>query len=160
MAFRPSYSDYSSEKTYDASEFRSYVTSSLTYSDDVRRHKFDCELAAAAAAYSRGPYYSNSTNNQYARSLSFADNFHYYGSAQSNYGHDRSSVNQVLRSAYHGERVVLNPHEASHIRQGAQWLADHKHDFNEGFIKSAAGLYANVYDRNVHKVVHRRTLRY
>ncbi|CAF3142117.1 unnamed protein product [Rotaria sp. Silwood2] len=160
MTWRPSYSNNSNEKTYYASDFRASLPSSTAYSGDVRRHKFDCELGAAAAAYSRGPTYSDSTINQYARNIASSDNVHYYGSATSNYGHDRSSVNQVLRSAYTNERVALNPHEASHIREGAAWLADHKHDFSQGFVNSAASLFKNVYDQDGHKVVDRRTLRY
>ena len=147
-------------KSYSASDFRRNAPNSLSYNGDVARHKFDCQLAAAASSYSRGPTYSDSTINQYARNLSSHDNFHYYGSASSNYGHDRSSVNKVLASAHTGERVVLSPHEASHIREGAAWLADHKHDFRQGFVQSAASLYEYVYDQNGHKVVDRRTLKY
>ncbi|CAF0987417.1 unnamed protein product [Didymodactylos carnosus] len=152
-----------SSKFYYSSDFRRNCPSSLSFAcaDDVARHQFDCQLAAAAARYSRGPYYSDSTTNQYARNLASRDNFYYYGSSTSNYGHDRTSVNKVLQSAYSGNRAVLTPHEAAHIRAGGQWLADHKRDFSRGFINSAASnLYANVYDQNGHKVVDGRTLRY
>ncbi|CAF0982590.1 unnamed protein product [Didymodactylos carnosus] len=145
---------------YSASDFRRNMPNSTVHSGDVCRHKYDCELAAAAATYSRGPTYSDSTMSQYARNISSKDNIHYYGSTASNYGHDRSSVNKVLQSAHTGDRVVLRPHEASHIREGAIWLADHKHEFSQGFVNSAASLYANAYDQNGHKVVDRRTLRY
>ncbi|CAF3084243.1 unnamed protein product [Rotaria sp. Silwood2] len=159
MAWRPSFSDDPYGKTYFASDFRSYIPSSVAFTGEVRRHKFDCELAAAAAAYSRGPTYSGSTVDQYARNLSSRDNFHYYGSAASNIGHDRSSVNQVLQSRYYDKPVVLNSHEASHIRAGADWLAAHKDEFSNGFIKSASSLYENVYDQDGHKVVDRRAFR-
>lgn len=153
----------SSSKFYYSSDFRRNHPSSLSFFgvDNVARHQFDCQLAAAAARYSSGPYYSDSTINQYARNLASRDNFYYNDSSASNYGHDRTSVNKVLQSAYSGERVVLTSHEAAHIRTGATWLANHKHDFSQGFINSASrNLYANVYDQNGHKVVDRRTLRY
>jgi hypothetical protein len=106
-------------KHYYANEFRGSVPSSLSFTGDVARHKFDCQLAAAAASYSPGPRYSDTTINQYARNLSSNDNFYYYGSASSNYGHDRSSVQKVLASVQTSERVVLSSYESSHVRAGA-----------------------------------------
>jgi hypothetical protein len=150
-------------KFYYSSEFRRNRPSSLSLAGDdhVARHQFDCQLAAAAAGYSCGPYYSDSTINQYARNLASRDNFYYYGSSVSNYGHDRTAVNKVLQSASSGERMVLTQHEAAHIRAGATWLANHKYEFSQGFINSAVqNLYANVYDQNGHKVVDGRKFRY
>ncbi|CAF0960971.1 unnamed protein product [Rotaria sordida] len=160
MAWRPSFSDNPFEKTYSAADFRASFTSGVSFMGDVRRHKFDCELAAAAAAYSPGPYYSEATIKQYARTIASPNNVHYYGSSLANYGHDRSSVNKVLQSVHTGDRRVLSAHEASHIREGAAWLADHKHEFSKGFINAASSLYENVYDQNGLKVVDRRTLKY
>ncbi|CAF3365942.1 unnamed protein product [Rotaria socialis] len=160
MASSSNQSDNSNGKKYPASEFRRFLEKSIAYIGEVRRHKFDCQLAAAAAAYSPGPRYSDDTIKQYAKILASPDNIYYYGSAAANNGHDRTSVNKVLQSVRTGERVVLSSHEASHIREGAAWLVSHKHEFSEGFINSVASLYENVYDEEGHKVVDRRTLKY
>ncbi|CAF1614870.1 unnamed protein product [Rotaria magnacalcarata] len=160
MASGSNESDNSKGKKYSASEFRASFSSSASYSGEVRRHKFDCELAAAAATRSPGPRYSDKTIKNYAKIIASSDNIYDYGSAAANYGHDRSSVKKVLESVHTGKRVVLSSHEASHIREGAAWLASHKNEFSEGFINSAASLYENVYDQDEHKVVDRRTLKY
>ncbi|CAF1094934.1 unnamed protein product [Rotaria sordida] len=76
MAWRPSYSNYPFEKSYSESDFRGNMLNSTTYNGDVYRHKYNCELAADASAYSRGSTYSDSTSNQYAQNLSSKDNVH------------------------------------------------------------------------------------
>ena len=128
---------------------------------DVRRHKFDCELAAAAAAYSKGPRYGGDTMSSVRGVLRSSDNCYYYGGKAKGGANDRDLVaaTKVLKSAYTGSRTVLTPHEAAHVREGAAWLARHKSDLPPGFVKAASGLYAHVYDGSGRKVVDRRSLR-
>jgi len=148
-----------SEKTYSAREFRGRFPADTAHSGDVKRHRFDCQLAATAAAYARGPSYSSDTVAAIRSAVSSRDNVHYYGSSSANLGADSSAARKVCQSAFSGERVVLSPHEAAHIRSGAEWLAAHKHELPPGFVRSASAMYANVYDQDGHKVVDRRTLR-
>lgn len=156
---RPSFLEGSGGKWYCASDFRGSKPNSVSHTQDVARHKYDCSLAAAAASFSTGPRYSDNTLRDYSRTLSSQDNYHYYGSSRSNYNNDQTAARKVVQSAYTGDRTVLTPHQAAHIREGAQWLAEHKNEFNRGFINSASALYANVYDQNGHKVVDRRAFR-
>ena len=138
-------------KAYKAKEFRSYCPN-VAYQGEVRRHVFDCELAAAAASNTTGPRYSPETMAQIRSVLAQADNFEYYGAASAN-NRDRVAANAVLRSAYYGEPVTLTSHQAAHIRNGAEFIAAHKDELPPGFVHSVSRLYANVYDECGHKVV-------
>ena len=144
-------------KAYSAKEFRSYPKH-FKHTGEVKRHEFDCELAAAAASYAPGPRYSPETMAQIRSVLAQADNFSYYGASSAN-SRDRAAANAVLRSAYYDEPVTLTPHQAAHIRNGAQFIADHKDELPPGFVRSAARLYANVFDESGHKVVDGRMFR-
>eukprot|EP00727_Mastigamoeba_balamuthi_P001384 m51a1_g11242 hypothetical protein (158) ;mRNA; f:14575-15048 len=154
MAWYPSRGD---GKTYSAEQFRG-DPGYIAYVGDVRHHEFDCALAAAAAAYNRGPAYSERQMAQIRAVLTQPDNFAYYGTDSAN-SRDQRATNAVLQSAYDGGRVVLSAHEAAHIHSGAEFVARHKDELPAGFVHSVAGLYANVYDAHGHKVVDARTLR-
>ncbi len=159
MAWRPTQTTHSpDEKTYSSSTFRGSFPSSTAYTGDVRRHKFDCELGAAAAAYNTGPSYSDTTLSSIRSVLSSPDNCHYYGSKTANTT-DRYAATAVLQSKFTGTAVYLPAHEASHVREGAAFLKAHKEDLPHGFYKSAIGLYDNVYDSWGHKVVDKRSFR-
>ena len=101
---------------------------------------------------------SNDTRRQYASTMATYNNMHQYSSASAN-SRDRVAANKVLQSTYSGEKVILSAHEAAHIRAGAEWLNANRDAFSPGYVRSAASLYANVYDKNGHKVVDGRMFR-
>ena len=146
------------EKNYRSSDFRGSFSSGVAYQGDVRRHKYDCELAKAAAEYSRGPSYSDSTVASYRSAISAGDNVHYYGSSNAN-DRDRVAVGKLLQANHYGGRAHLTAHEAAHIREGAEWLAAHKHEFSRGFIESNKAIYSNAYGPDGKKVVDLRAFR-
>jgi hypothetical protein len=155
--WHPAVSTQDGEKTYSSDEFRGCWSSNMPH-DQPRRHIFDCELAAAAAAYTRGPRMSDETVGEIRSLMATGNNCHYYGTDTAN-GSDRVAANSVLQSAYSGERAVLPPHQAAHIRAGAEWLRANRDELPDGFVRSAARLYENVYDESGRKVVDGRWFR-
>lgn len=144
------------EKNYKSGEFRGQFPDSTAYSGDVRRHKYDCEMAKAAAEYMPGPRYGAATIRDIRSVLSQPDNVHYYGAKTAN-GKDQVAVGKVIEGYHTGERrVVLSPHEVAHIREGARHLAAHKGELPRSFIEANKNLYANVYDVHGNKVVDNR----
>lgn len=119
---------------------------------------FDCELAAAAAAYSRGPRMSDSTVGDIRSLMATANNCHSYSSSSTN-ARDSRAANLVLQSAYSGERVQLSAHQAAHIRAGAEWVSANRDQFSDGYLRSVANLYGNVYGPDGRKVVDGRMFR-
>lgn len=143
-------------KTYRSSEFRgTWCSDALRQVDGPRRHMFDCNMAAAAAAYAPGPRMSGSTTQEIASLMATRNNCHSYSGVRAN-GTDSRAMNAVLQSRYTGERAVLSSHEAAHIREGAHWLAANRHDLPPGFVRGAMSLYENVYDTSGRRVVDRR----
>jgi hypothetical protein len=155
MAWHPSNGN---GKVYSSSDFRGSWCSDARDHGGPRRHMFDCELGAAAAAYSRGPRMDHDTYRGYASTMATYNNMHRYSSSTAN-DRDKIAANKVLQSAYSGDRVTLSSHEAAHIRAGAEWLNANRDSFSPGFVRSAANLYNNVYDSNGHKVVDGRMFR-
>ena len=153
-AHKPWVTASDAEKRYtrsDSSLFKAFP-SDVSFAGDCRRHKFDLELATAAAGYSRGPRYSEATKERIADVLRSGDNVHYHGSKEAN-RRDRHAADAVLRSAYYGEPVTVKAHAAAHIREGAEFLASRKADLPGGFVKSAAEMYSGVRDASGRKVV-------
>ena len=156
MSWHPSRGD---GKQYSSDMFRG--TWDVNTRRDVagpRRHIFDCELAAAAAAYSRGPGMNDSTVSGIASLMATRNNCNSYSSASSN-RRDLSAANLVLQSAHTGQRVELSAHQAAHIRDGASWLHANRDSLPRGFVRSSLSLYDNVYDQSGHKVVDKRSFR-
>ncbi len=140
------------EKTYKSSEFRSNWAADCP---DVnpKRHKFDCELAAAIAAYTPGPRMSADTIKGIAKLMSHGDNVHLYPSKDSNDGNDKDAAKALMKAYLHQTVVSLPPHQAAHIRAGGEWLASHKHELPPGFINTAKKMYHYVQDTEGHQVV-------
>jgi hypothetical protein len=82
----------------------------------------------------------------------------YHGGSRAN-DTDHKAAIAVQQSAATGTRVTLPSHQASHIRDGAEWFAAHKSDFSPAVVKQVSSLYANVYDQHGRKVVDRRSFR-
>lgn len=146
----PTYSD--AEKTYVRRDFANAFKGDVSYCGEVRRHKYDMELACAAAAYTKGPRYSDATSARIADVLRSRDNVHYHGSKVAN-TRDRYAADAVLRSRFTGDTVAVGAHHASHIRKGAEFIASRKDDLPDGFVKSVARMYVGVVDGDGHKVV-------
>ena len=103
MAWHPSNGD---GKSYSSSDFRGSWCADARAHGGPRRHVFDCELAAAAASYARGPLMSNDTRRQYASTMATYNNVHQYSSASAN-SRDRVAANKVLQSTYIREKRLF-----------------------------------------------------
>ena len=145
-------------KIYYSKEFRGSWCTDAKDLAGPRRHIFDCELAAAAAAYTRGPRMNDGTIRDIASLMATRNNAHSYNSSASN-SRDHSAAMLVLQSAHNGERVQLSAHQAAHIREGAAWVYANRDSLPKGFVGSVSRLYDNVYDSNNHKVVDGRMFR-
>lgn len=154
--WHPSF-DFDGSKTYTAQQFRGSWSANMPH-DEPRRHIFDCELAAAAAAYTRGPRMNDDTVSGIRSLMATGNNCHYYGTDSAN-ARDRTAANLVLQSAYNREDVTLSASQAAHIREGARWVSANRDALPPGFVRSCANLYTNVYDENGHKVVDGRMFR-
>ncbi len=141
-----------SEKTYKSDEFRGTWASDCP-NVSPKRHKFDCELAAAIAAYTPGPRMSADTIKEIRNLMSHGDNVHLHPSKDSNDGNDKNAAKAILEAYLNSEKVRLPPHQAAHIRAGGEWLASHKHELPSGFISTAKKIYQNALDTEGHQVV-------
>jgi len=133
-------------KNYASDEFRGAFPKDVSFVGSVRRHKYDCELAKAAAEYMPGPRMCEDTLSGYRSTISSGDNVHYFGTKSAN-DRDKAAVVKVLQAAHNGydaDKHQLTALEASHIRAGALWLAEHKDEFSDGFIASNLKIYENA----------------
>jgi hypothetical protein len=133
-------------KNYASDEFRGAFPKDVSFVGSVRRHKYDCELAKAAAEYMPGPRMGEDTISGYRSTISSGDNVHYFGTKSAN-DRDKAAVVKVLQAAHNGydaDKHQLTALEASHIRAGALWLAEHKDEFSAGFIASNLKIYENA----------------
>ena len=148
-----------SRKGYTAGEFRGAFRGDHAIHGEVKRHRADCELLAYAASHTRGPRYSDETLGTIRHALHGGDGHYYYGTTSAN-ASDRSAVSALLRAHEGGaSRVVLTPHQAVHIREGASHIAAHRHELPPGLVRSYADIMSLAVDSDGHKVVDGRSLR-
>ena len=140
-------------KNYHSSDFRTNLIGTVNHNLDniERRHILDCELAAYFANSTTGPSYSDSTMRA-MRDVMRHDNLEYYSNKSANLN-DRYAV----RAAFDGER--LSPHQAAHIRKGAEFIVNHRDSLPPGFVNTAREFYGGLKDVNGHCVFDMRKWR-
>jgi len=115
---------------------------------------FDLELFTLASAYKTGPRHSSQEEKRYKEALN-SKNVHYYGSKSAN-DSDRKAAEAVARGYWDGNKVLLKPHQASHIRNGAEWWRNEMHrtgEAHEADTKQPKKIWSDVYHPDGSKVV-------
>jgi hypothetical protein len=130
-------------RTSSASEFRGAWRADAPDVNGPRRHMFDAEMVARIAEYTSGPRLSDATISRMRHKMTSGHNVHRHSGPYAN-AVDHDAAVKVM-AAYHIDSTAsLSAHEASHIRDGAYWLADHASAFPTGFLNTAMAFYANV----------------